>query len=171
MNSGQEQGIATYYLEMLSPDQQQRSTADPAALADLSLVECLSPQYQYNRFLYQLVGEQWQWTEKNQWSNQQWQDYAEAPNLRTWVAYHRGTPAGYFELQSQDQGNIEIVYFGLASAFIGRGYGSYLLDEAISQAWQWQAKRVWVHTCSLDHPHALANYQKRGMTLYDTTRE
>ena len=27
-------------------------------------------------------------------------------------------------------------------------------------------KRVWVHTCSLDHKHALKNYLSRGMKIF-----
>ena len=67
---------------------------------------------------------------------------------------------------------MEIKYFGLAPAFIGKGFGGRLLTAAIEQAWDWgEVKRVWVHTCSLDHPGALSNYQARGMQLYKTELE
>ena len=51
-------------------------------------------------------------------------------------------------------------------AFIGRGLGGYLLGEGIARAWAAGARRVWVHTCSLDGPAALANYEARGMVQY-----
>ena len=122
-----------------------------------------------NRFLYQLVGAEWQWIDKLSWSDDQWRRFAEADDLRPWLALYRGSPAGYYELQRQDDGNVEIAYFGLAPGFIGKGFGGYLLSQAITSAWDWQGtERVWVHTCTLDHPGALNNYRSRGMTVYRT---
>ena len=86
-------------------------------------------------------------------------------NLRLWVGHFKGSPAGYFELQNV-AGDIQIAYFGLAQPFIGKGLGGALLSKAIREAWDWGAKRVWVHTCSLDHPFALKNYQARGLKIY-----
>jgi len=155
--------ITTYYLEMKSPlllNNKSKSNG-------LKIIECEIKQYQFNRFLYQFVGEDWDWTDNLSWSDEQWKAYAESDKLRTWVAYYRGSPAGYFELQKQDAGNVQISYFGLQSEFIGKGFGSYLLSQAIKLAWDWSGtERVWVHTCSLDHPSALQNYKARGMELY-----
>lgn len=154
--------LTTYYLEMTSPSSL-NAKENPGGL---DIRECEIKQWRFNQFLYQLVGESWQWVDKLSWSDEQWRDYAEADNLRTWVAYHKGSPAGYYELQRQDDGNVEIAYFGLAPRFIGQGFGGYLLTRTIQSAWKWEGtKRVWVHTCSLDHPAALANYQARGMRV------
>ena len=143
------------------------SLKDKKESKGLQIVESEIKQFQFNRFLYQLVGEAWQWTDKLSWSDEQWTAYAENDNLRTWVAYLRGSPAGYYELQQQDGGDLEIAYFGLAHKFIGQGFGGYLLSQAIKSAWEWRGtKRVWVHTCSLDHPSALQNYKARGMEVY-----
>jgi GNAT superfamily N-acetyltransferase len=57
---------------------------------------------------------------------------------------------------------VEIAYFGLLPEFMGRGWGKYLLSEAARQAWRAGATRVWLHTCTLDHPAALPNYLRRG---------
>lgn len=155
--------ITTYYLEMTSPS----SLKDKADPGGLEIYECEIKQFQYNRFLYQLIGEDWEWTDKNRWPDEQWKAYAENDNLRTWVAYYRGSPDGYYELQQQDGGNVEIAYFGLAPKFIGRGFGGYLLSWAIKTAWALKGtQRVWVHTCTLDHPGALQNYKARGMIVY-----
>jgi GNAT superfamily N-acetyltransferase len=72
------------------------------------------------------------------------------------------TSAGYFELREHDDGSVEIAYFGLLPAFIGRGWGKYLLTRATQAAWELGPNRVWLHTCTLDHPSALPNYLKRG---------
>jgi GNAT superfamily N-acetyltransferase len=160
--------VTTYYLEMTAPEQ---LVASPVP-EGLTIVEAEIKQYRLNRFLYQLVGEPWQWVDKLSLSDAQWRDYAESDDLRTWVAYHRGAIAGYYELQRQDGGAVELKYFGLAPDFIGRGFGGPLLSHAIRAAWDWgDTARVWVHTCTLDHPSALGNYQARGFRIYDTEVE
>ena len=160
--------ITVYYLEMRSPVQLIPGRDPPC----LQITEARVKQWPLNRFLYQYVGGPWDWKDKLAWTDQQWRDYAEAENLRTWVAYTEGSPAGYFELQKQSGQEVEIKYFGLAEAFIGKGFGSKLLTAALEQAWAWgDVSRVWVHTCSLDHPGALANYQARGLKLYQTQLE
>jgi ribosomal protein S18 acetylase RimI-like enzyme len=152
----------TFYLEMTTPE----ALIKKAVVEELKISECEVKQYSFNKFLYQFIGESWQWLDKLSWSNEQWKNFAENDNLRTWVAYLNGSPAGYFELQ-KIEGDVEILYFGLAPAFIGKGYGGYLLSHALKSAWAWQgAKRVWVHTCTLDHPGALQNYKARGMSIY-----
>lgn len=157
--------MKVYYLEMHSPE-----ALRPKYTNDLEfrILETAVRQWQFNKYLYALVGHDWQWVDKLGWADAQWRAYAEADNLRTWVAYKGGTPAGYFELEAQEGTNVEIAYFGLAPGFMGQGFGGALLTEAITQAWGWGARRVWVHTCTLDHPGALANYQARGFTLYNT---
>ncbi len=154
--------VTTTYLEMTSAD-----ALNPVDAPDgITVVECKIKQFQFNRFLYQLVGETWQWVDKLAWSEAQWQVFAENDNLRTWVAYVSGSPAGYYELQRQDGGSVEIAYFGLAPPFIGKGIGGFLLSHAIRSAWAWQGtRRVWVHTCNFDHPRALDNYKARGLTV------
>jgi len=94
--------------------------------------------------------------------------YLDRPELETWVAYVSGSPAGYFELERQAENNVELASFGLMPGFVGMGLGGALLTAAIARAWDMGAARVWVHTCDLDHPHALANYQARGFAVFRT---
>jgi GNAT superfamily N-acetyltransferase len=155
--------VTIYYLEMLNKNQ----LKPKEVVADLTITEAKIKEYRFNRFLYSLVGEAWQWTDKLSESEETWEVYAERDNLRTWVAYYQGAIAGYFELEISADQEVEIKYFGLTAKFIGKGLGGYLLTYAIQQAWEaCHAKRVWVHTCSLDHPNALANYEARGFILY-----
>ncbi len=158
--------VTTYYLEMKTPDQLNEKTH----VNGLDIVEAKLDEFRFNKFLYQLVGEQWQWTDKISLSDETWKSYVENPNLRTWVAYYDGAIAGYFELKTAESGDTEIAYFGLAPNFIGKGFGGYLLSQAILNAWKIEGtQRVCVNTCSLDHPSALANYKARGLTLYRET--
>lgn len=159
--------VTVWYLQQSRPEQLQ-AVARPDGI---SVQEARVRQWRFNRFLYELVGGPWQWVDKLSWTEAQWQAYAEREELRTWVAWVEGSPAGYYELEKCADGSVEICYFGLAEAFIGRGLGSYFLSSAIADAWAWDANRVTVNTCSLDHPSALRNYQSRGFELYHTEVE
>ena len=158
--------VTTYYLEMKSPGALQGIEKPPG----FEILEAEIKQYRFNRFLYQFIGEDWNWTDKISLSDEEWKKYAESENLRTWVAYFKGSISGYYELEKQADGNIEVAYIGLAPNFIGMGFGGYLLSDAVKSAWAWEgAERVWVHTCSLDHESALHNYQARGFQIYRET--
>lgn len=157
--------VTTWYLEMRSPDALRPKRVEEPRLR---IAEATVPQWEFNRFLYLAVGRDWAWNDKRGWTDEQWRTYVESPRLRTFVAYVDGSPAGYFELYHDDAEGVEIVYFGLMPAFIGRGLGAHLLTVAIEEAWRMQPHRVWVHTCSLDHPGARRNYEARGMVLTRT---
>jgi GNAT superfamily N-acetyltransferase len=156
--------ILTTYLQMSALDEiVPASRSDP----DFAVREAVERQWPLNRSLYRLVGERWAWKDKLLWSDQQWESYVASEQLRTFVASWHGATAGYYELRRDDAQAVEIAYFGLAPDFIGHGYGGALLTDALKRAWVWGAQRVWVHTCTLDHPAALKNYQARGMQIYD----
>jgi GNAT superfamily N-acetyltransferase len=130
------------------------------------LKKLTTPLPEFNRFLYLAVGAPWNWYMRLEWTYQQWQAFLNRPGVETWVAYQNGTPIGYFELEKQNQGSVEIAYFGLIGEFIGQGFGRALLEDAIAAAWQLGGRRVWLHTCSLDHPSALGNYLSRGFVVF-----
>ncbi|MCP3924676.1 MAG: GNAT family N-acetyltransferase [Desulfobacterales bacterium] len=154
--------VRTYYLEILNSNELHfKDNKNKGFKVD----ECVIKQYQYNRFLYKLVGENWKWEDNNSWSDETWKKYAESDDLRTFVGYFSGTPAGYYELQKKED-DVQIAYFGLAEKFISKGLGGFFLSHAIDNAFKWGGKRVWVHTCTLDHPNSLNNYLARGMNIY-----
>jgi GNAT superfamily N-acetyltransferase len=156
--------IVTIYLEMHSPDQLR-----PKRCTDgrFEIREKIGRDWRFNRDLYLAVGQMWSWNDKRRWSDEQWKEYGLSPELRTFAAHYDGSLAGYYELRGDDEDGIEIAYFGLLPEFIGRGLGGALLTSAIEDAWRTPSvSRVWVHTCTLDHPSALGNYQARGMVIY-----
>lgn len=135
-----------------------------------NLVRVELPCPELNRCLYAAVGARYGWYSRLSWDFARWLRYLNGP-VETWVAYVRGAPAGYFELEQQEQGSTELAFFGLMPAFVGKGMGSHLLTDAIARAWDAGAKRVWVHTCDLDHPQALRNYQARGLRIFGVHSE
>ena len=154
-----------YYLEMLDRGELQAKPAPPGL--DISMVT--PPAFEVNREFYRDVGAKWAWTNRLVWSDQQWADYVNRPELQTWVASLDGESAGYFELEAQGRGDVEIIYFGLLDQYTARGLGGAMLTEAVERAWSFgEVQRVWLHTCTKDHPAALENYRRRGFQLYDT---
>ncbi|GIH90492.1 N-acetyltransferase [Planobispora siamensis] len=164
--------VITWYLEQTSPSD--LLPAKPPAI-ELDIVRAEIPSPELNRFLYTAVGGDWQWTERLPWTWRQWAEWL-SQGVETWVAYHRGTPAGYVELVPQDEGTIEVASFGLLPWAIGKAAGGRLLEYCTARAWDIAerhpglepTRRVWLHTCSLDGPAALANYQARGFRIYDS---
>ena len=130
----------------------------------LDIRECVVKQPRFNQFLYEYIGDGWNWVFRSPWSPEQWSAYV-ADSLRTFVAYRDGSIAGYYELR-RDEDGVEIRTLGLLPEFIGQGHGGPLLDHAIETAFAWEASRVWLHTCTDDHANALNNYLKSGFSIF-----
>lgn len=156
--------VTTHYLEMLDHTELRPKRVSTGSFQVLRVEE---PCPELNHFLYCAVGWQWWWIDKLHWEFDDWNAYVNQPELETWVGYVSGTPAGYFELEREPGGDVKILYFGLLPQFTGRGLGGPLLTAAVERAWNIGAKRVWVHTCSLDHPAALSNYLARGFRVFN----
>ena len=101
------------------------------------------------------------------WTEKKWIDYVSDKNVKTYILKDKNEFAGYFELiWHNDKNEVEIAYLGLLEEYINKKLGSYLLSCAIKESFLGGPKRVWVHTCSLDHKNALSNYIARGMKIF-----
>jgi GNAT superfamily N-acetyltransferase len=112
--------------------------------------------------LYAEVGRRYHWVDRLAWTDEEIARHLNRDEISIWTLKEGRRLAGYFELVEQPDGSVEIGYFGLLHEFLGRGLGKYLLTEATRRAWESGANRVWLHTCTLDHPAALPNYLARG---------
>ena len=160
--------LITTWLEMTSP-----ADFAPAYIRanDIEIVNMEMPDLGFYKFLYQSVGEDWAWRDRLQLSNAELRRILSSTNTQVHVMYVSGSPGGYVELYRHDDDSVEIAYFGLRRDYMGRGLGKHLLSYGIARAWHMNATRVWLHTCNLDGPHALANYQKRGFRIYKVVEE
>jgi GNAT superfamily N-acetyltransferase len=138
----------------------------PVPAGKLALMRAEHCTVAFYRFLYGTVGTPWLWFERMIWSDEKLAALVEKPEVEIFVLYVGGVPAGYYELDRSDPADIELAYFGLMPEFIGRGYGAYLLRAAVDAAWQHAPRRLWVHTCTYDHPRALGAYQRAGFVVY-----
>jgi ribosomal protein S18 acetylase RimI-like enzyme len=157
--------ITRTYLEMRDSSELQRSLSDDARISLNQMREC-SPSF--FRFLYVEVGRNYHWIDRLPWTDEDIAKHLLQSEISLWLMTYDGATAGYFELRKCDDGSVEIAYFGLLPAFIGRGLGKHLLTSAAEQAWADGADRVWLHTCTLDDPAAMPNYLKRGFRPFKT---
>ncbi|MEX1231460.1 MAG: GNAT family N-acetyltransferase [Planctomycetaceae bacterium] len=154
--------VTVWYLQMFAHNG--RTVAAPCA--GVTVTHARRPAVEYYRFLYDLVGADYDWTSKKKLSDEQLAAHLANPLTELHVLAVDGVPAGFAEFDRRIADEIEMVQFGLARDFIGQGLGKYFLQQMIDTAWSYEPKRFWLHTCTKDHPAALPNYQKAGLVLY-----
>jgi ribosomal protein S18 acetylase RimI-like enzyme len=137
----------------------------PSENYSLSLIDPIN--FQLNKYFYKNIGKKHNWIDRLTWSEEKWINYVSNKNVSTYVFKFNEDLVGFFELIFHPEKNeIEIAYFGILQEYQNKKLGSYLLSEAIKKSFKNNVKRVWVHTCSLDHKNALNNYISRGMKIY-----
>ena len=156
--------VTVTWLRMTSPDQR---VSAPGRAEPTAILRAHRPTLSFYRYLYYTVGEDWWWFERRRLSDEALAAIVHDDRVEVHVLYVRGVPAGYAELDRRVEGEVELAYFGLIPEYVGRGFGPYLLDWALGRAWSYGPRRVWLHTCTLDHPKALAVYQRGGLQVYD----
>lgn len=160
-------GITTTvtYLEMV--DRPTRPTVPAPSRPRTSLVRAENPSVAFYRFLYDSVGGPWTWMERRLMDDDTLRATITAPDVEIYVLWADGVPAGFGEINRGVKADeVEITYFGLMPDYIGLGLGWYFINATIDIAWASEPRRIWVHTCDLDHPRAIGNYQKAGFKVF-----
>jgi GNAT superfamily N-acetyltransferase len=157
--------VTRTYLEMRSPGDLVPAR-EPAPGARIERVG--GCPISFFRYLYTEVGRSYHWTDRLGWTDAEIAEYLGSGSVTLHVLYLEHAPAGYYELRGHQDGSVEIAYFGLLPEYTWRGLGGWMLTRAARDAWERGATRVWLHTCTLDHPSALPNYRKRGFLPYRT---
>ncbi|MBU2651698.1 MAG: GNAT family N-acetyltransferase [Bacteroidetes bacterium] len=116
--------------------------------------------------IYRNIGEKWKWYNRLLVSREEIQKIIQHPDTRIYILHHNGRIIGFAELDMSVAGSVEIVYFGLSEAYIGKGLGKIFFGLVLQEAWNTHPERVWLHTCELDHPAALDFYRKAGFREY-----
>ena len=155
--------IERFYLEINTIN---NLKTKPISSNCFSLKEASKDNFDLNKFFYKQIGKRHQWVDRLIWQDKDWLKYVSNENLRTYIFKRENDLVGYFELVFNNN-DCEIAYFGILEEFIGKGYGGFLLSEALKIGFK-SASRIWVHTCSLDHPNAIENYKSRGMKIFKT---
>jgi GNAT superfamily N-acetyltransferase len=146
-----------------------REKPRPKAMAPspLRLVHWPAPDSDRYRTLFRRVGEPWLWFSRLVVPEERLRAYLDDPNTEVYAAVDRtGIELGMLELNFRTDGECELAYFGLVPELTGKGNGSWMMGQALALAWRKGVERVWVHTCTLDHPNALGFYRRHGFVAY-----
>jgi GNAT superfamily N-acetyltransferase len=118
------------------------------------------------RDLYRRVGEEWLWSSRLRISDAKLAAIVLSPLVEVYALVHEGRDEGVLELDFRDVGQCELVHFGVTAKLIGSGAARWLMNRALELAWSRPVTRVWVHTCTFDHPAAIAFYQRSGFRAF-----
>jgi GNAT superfamily N-acetyltransferase len=138
---------------------------------DVVVERVANPTSTLYRRCYQTVGRNFHWRDRWDWTDAEIRAHLAQPGIELHTATRAGALVGWYELRGvPEDRSVEIAYFGLFPDAIGRGLGKHLLSCAVRDAWASSPPpaRVWLHTCTLDHPAALPNYMARGFRPYKT---
>jgi ribosomal protein S18 acetylase RimI-like enzyme len=163
-----ERSIDRFYLHLIS-----RNDLIPSNCKEKNLEVTLQkePTVDFCKFLYKEVGKDFFWRDRLKWSDQDWLNYISNDFFKLYILKKNNQLAGYYELLYDPKiPSMEITYFGIFKEFFGKKIGGYLLTNAILTSFNQSINKVWVHTCTLDHPNALKNYLARGMKIFKTEK-
>jgi GNAT superfamily N-acetyltransferase len=156
--------VTITYLEM----RRRPAAPGPPPVADLTILQAVRPTVSFYRYLYNTVGAQWLWWERRRLDDASLRAIIHDSAVEIYVLYAGGVPAGYAELDRRTAPEIEIAYFGIMPEYIGQRLGPYLLRWIVDRAWGYEPRRLWLHTCTLDHPKAMVTYLRAGFEKYKT---
>jgi GNAT superfamily N-acetyltransferase len=149
------------YLEMRQPP----ARRDPGPRrGELRLASPVDPTEYRARF--REIGGPWLWFSRLRLSGPELHDTLAAPGLEVYWFTEGETVVGLVELDWRHSPDVELVLFGLRPGYEGSGLGSEMMRQTLALVWSRQPRRLWLHTCTLDHPRALAFYQRHGFTAY-----
>jgi ribosomal protein S18 acetylase RimI-like enzyme len=159
-----ERSIDRFYLHLLSCKDLIRSNCKEK---NLEILHEKKPTIELCKFFYKEIGKDFFWRDRLKWNNEDWRNYISQDFFKLYILKSNNKLAGYYELlYNPSLSSMEISYFGIFKEFFGKGIGGYLLTDAILKSFNEKIDKVWVHTCTLDHPNALKNYLGRGMTIF-----
>ncbi len=159
--AGEEVAYTVTYLEMT---ERPHGPFPPLPMAvPVSLMRAVEPPLRYFLYLYDMVGEAYEWTDRHSDDPDALRGWLADEEVAVFTMLHDGWPGGFFALDWRERGVCDLAYFGMSGDLHGRGLGKWLLGEAIQTGWERPGvTRMTVNTCTLDHPRALPLYQRMG---------
>jgi len=150
-----------------SLEMRERPKPRPLPASPLRLIQWREPTPDGYRTLFRRVGAPWLWFSRLMLSDDVLLAIIRDPGVAVYAAIDRGgIEIGMLELDFRIAGECEIGFFGLVPELIGKGHGDWLMAQALAFGWRKDVDRMWVHTCTLDHPGALGFYRRNGFTPF-----
>lgn len=141
-------------------------TGQISAVAGLNVTAVPDATAPWYRDIYRRIGEDWLWFSRAVMSDDDLGALLRAPGTEILALEHEGGTAGLVEFDFSVAGDVEIVTFGVVPELTGTGAARMLMESALRYAFRPGARRVWLHTCSFDHPAAVKFYRARGFEAY-----
>lgn len=138
---------------------------DPPGIA-VGLVQVPAPDPRWYRELFARIGGPYLWFSRLALDDAELATILHDPRVEVYAVRGDGEDIGFLELDFRTEGQCWLAYFGLVESAVGKGVGRWLMNRALERAWSQPIERVWVHTCTLDHPNALAFYIRSGFRPY-----
>jgi len=150
----------------------ERPRPKPLPTSPFRLSHWVKPESERYRALFRRVGTPWLWYSRLAMDEERLRAILDDPQVEIYAAVDRtGIEIGMVELDFRVAGSCGLAYFGLVPELTGKGHGNWLMGHALAFAWRKDVRRVWVHTCTLDHPGALTFYRRHGFTPTKRTLE
>lgn len=144
-----------------------RPAPRPLPASPLRLVRWEAPRLDPYRALFRRVGAPWLWFSRLVMADAALAAILGDPGIEVHaVADRQGIEVGLLELDFRAEATCELSFLGLVPELAGKGHGKWLMGHALGLAWRRGIMRVWVHTCTLDHPNALGFYRKAGFAPF-----
>jgi GNAT superfamily N-acetyltransferase len=137
---------------------------DPPGAWTLRRVE--TPDLDWYRDLHRRIGEEWLWTSRLRLADAELAAIIRPPLVEVYALAQDGRDEALLELDFRQAGQCELVYFGVTAKLIGGGAARWLMNRAVERAWSRPIARFWLHTCTFDHPAAVAFYQRSGFRAF-----
>ncbi len=150
-------------LEMLAPPP---ARPGPVAPPGVAVERWAAPDLDAYRALFRAVGADWLWTSRLLMPDAEVRRILHDPLVEVYALTRDGARIGLMELDFRVAGACELVYFGVAGPALGQGLGRLLMTHAMARAWAAPIRRFWLHTCTFDHPGAVAFYRRSGFRAY-----
>ena len=157
---GHAAAVATF-LEMTTP-----RPVPPSTRPDLRLAPMRTVGPDDYRAMFRRVGADWLWNSRLRLDDKALSAILGDPQVALYFPERVGAPIGILELDVREMPSVEVAFFGLVPEAIGSGAGRWLMDRALELSWREGVERVWLHTCTFDHPGAMAFYRRAGFVPY-----
>ena len=125
-----------------------------------------TPGLDWYRDLHRRVGAEWRWFARLRMNDHELAAIIQSPLVEVHALVQDGRDEALLELDFREAGRCELVYFGVTAKLIGGGAARWLMNRALERAWSRPVTRFWVHTCTFDHPAAVAFYQRSGFRAF-----
>jgi ribosomal protein S18 acetylase RimI-like enzyme len=156
--------VRRHFLEIKLEEYKEKELNSPSSF---KVVLDNKRNFNINKFFYKRVGADHYWRDRLIWTDKEWERYVSNKNFETWIMKKNGDLVGFYEKEFHPSLNeVELINMGILEEFRGKKLGSFLLSHAIKKTFTTKPLRMWVHTCSLDHKHALQNYRSKGFNTF-----